>query len=105
MTVVIVAVNVVVVVYQVELFLGSWVPFSFNREAMCPPFGVYTRRALSIPCAVLSLWRLVLSCFRRRCRRRRYNQLSFPGILMMIGGRGGSGGIVVVVVWLWFPST
>ena len=28
---------------------------------MCPPFGVYTRRAVSIPCAVMSLWRLVLS--------------------------------------------
>ena len=36
-----VVVVVVVVVYQVESFLGSWVPFSFNREAMCPPFGVH----------------------------------------------------------------
>ena len=28
---------------------------------MCPPFGVYDRRAVSIPRAVVLLWRLVLS--------------------------------------------
>ena len=31
----------VCVFYQAESYLGSWVPFSFNREAMCPPFGVH----------------------------------------------------------------